>query len=393
MPHAVLSWRYLLPGQSDHVRAHRKVFFNTWQRLPRLGWLAIAVYSYVVWYFYQGWCQTWLVWRKNSMAYAQQVQVSQLRQLRDLMSLVFLQTTPPSFYYRYQLSDYPKEQWLKFIYTHELPHWHLTFSPAISPQSERLMADKHLFASVMGSKGIPVVDGVLFESGRELHHDLVFQGRSLFLKPQRGSQKQGCMGLQYDVVNDSYRLDTPSGILARPEDILDHLQAMVNDTSYLVQPLLENHRQLLEVVSCAHLLTFRVVTFWNEGDPTVVSTLLEWQQETDSSVQFQTIYPLVFDVVTGSLSDYLAHVFNRQQPARPTLLQLSLPIGPQIERITKAAHQLVPDIFAVGWDVVWTPTGLFLLEGNINWGIDLHQRQGPKLMEHYIKSIKNRHPS
>lgn len=398
VPHAVLSWRYLLPGQSGYVRAHRKVFFSAWQRLPRLGWLAIAVYSYLLWFLYQGWRQAWLVWRKNSLCYAQQKQVSRIRQLRDLLSLVFLQTTPPAFYYRYRLSDYPKEQWLKFIYTHELPHWHLTFSPAISPQSERLMADKHLFASVMGNKGVPVVDGVLFESGNELRYDSVFQGRSLFIKPQRGSQKQGCMALQYDVVHDNYRLDTASVVVTEPADIFDYLQRTIDRSPYLVQPMLENHQQLLEAVPCSHLVTFRVVTFCNDGEPTVVSTLLEWQQETDSTVQFKAIYPLAFDVVTGDLSDYLRVIETQQpqphsQPVRPTLLKSSLPIGAEIERITKAAHQVVPDIFAVGWDVVWTPTGLQLLEGNINWGVDLHQRQGPKLIEHYMNLVKGRHPS
>ena len=386
VPHAVLSWRYFSPEQSGYVRTHRTVFLNAWKRLPRLGWVIIALYSYLVWFFYQGWRQAWLAWRKNSSAYARQQQVSQSQQLRDLTYLTFLQTTPPSFYYRYGLSRYPREEWLKFIYTHELPHWHLAFSPNLSPESERLMSDKQLFAEVMGQQGLPVVSGALFESGDQLHHNSVFQGRNLFLKPRRGSQKQSCMALRYDASLQSYQLDTVIGILTQPSEILDYLRAATDRTPYLVQPMLENHPHLLEVVSCSHLMTFRVVTFWKRGAPAVVSTLLEWQQETVSQVQRQAIYPIAFDVVTGNLSDHLVQVFDlrKQERARPALLKNYLPIGSEIERIAKNAHQLLPDIFAVGWDVVWTPSGLQLLEGNINWGVEAHQMQGPTLIEHYI---------
>jgi hypothetical protein len=37
------------------------------------------------------------------------------------------------------------------------------------------------------------------------------------------------------------------------------------------------------------------------------------------------------------------------------------------------AHTMCADITSIGWDVVITPSGVQLLEGNINWGIAQHQ--------------------
>jgi hypothetical protein len=385
VPHAVLSWRYLLPRQPGYVRAHQYVFLNAWQGLPRVGWIAIALYSYLLWFLYQSWRQIWRSWHKCSAACARQVKVSRFKQLGHLMYLAFLQTTPPAFYYRYQLYRLPKEQWLKYVYTHELPHWHLAFSPAISEQSATLMSDKHAFAQSMGEQGLPVVDDVVIDARGPLQESIVFQRRGLFFKPVRGSQKQGCVGLHYDDGLDQYRLDLESGPVTQASDILKRLKDLIGATPYLVQPMLANHPQLLAAVPCQHLITFRVVTVMRDDTCKVISAILEWPLQAHDKV----IYPIVLDMATGALLDEPLPVFQQEQAARerPVLRQTSLPIFKEMAQIVQAAHASFPDIFTIGWDLVWTPTGLKLLEGNINWGVDSHQLHRPVLIEHYVNKI------
>lgn len=385
VPHAIFSWRYCLPGQPAYVKAHRKVFLNTWPSKPRSWWVLVAVYSYLLWFAYQGWRQVWVAWSKHSSALLRSSQISKFRQLGDLLSLAFLQTTPPFYYYLFRLNRYPARQWLRFVYSHELPHWHLTFSPAISGQSADLMSDKDAFAKAMSKCRIPAIDGVLVKPGEPLEMAQVFQRRSLFFKPQRGSQKQGCMVLHYDAAADEYGLEAQEGRLTAPDKILACLRDIVDSTPYLIQPLLENHPQLLEAVPCEQLLTFRVVTICQQEVPKVVSCLLEWSEEPHAKV----VYPITFNVTSGHLS--LVPIPNLQdnahQVVQPILLRDSLPIGRELAQTAEAAHQAFPDIFAIGWDLVWTPSGVHVLEGNINWGVDAHQLQEPTLIEYYADRV------
>ena len=42
---------------------------------------------------------------------------------------------------------------------------------------------------------------------------------------------------------------------------------------------------------------------------------------------------------------------------------------PELAALAVRAHALFPDVFSVGWDVVYTTEGFRLLEGNTSWGM------------------------
>ena len=274
VPYAILSWRYLLPGQNEAVCIHKKVFLYAWPDKPRIIWFVIALFSYTKWLAFQGWIKLWKVWKKRSPVLQEKYGISHNKQFFDLLKLVFLQTTPPGFYYRYRLYRYTTLEWLNFIYTHELPNWHRVMSPDLSPKTANLLSDKAAFAQEMQKQGLPVIDGIVIRKGSRLTQGQLFQQTSLFLKPLCGSRKIGAYELEYHSSTDSYSLfvDEDNTIDSRGE-IISFFQSLTEKQDYLIQPLLLNHPDMQRLSEFHSLITFRVITVWsgNKALPNVVN--------------------------------------------------------------------------------------------------------------------------
>jgi hypothetical protein len=382
VPHAVFSWRYLLANQSPSVCLHKKVFVSAWATLPRAAWVLIALYSYTLWFLFFGWQQLLRVWHNQSPLLQESARVSRFQQFGDLLFLTFGQTTPPFFYYTYQLYLYSKDRWLDFVYTHELPHWHQTWSPDMSDTTQKLMTDKFEFARFLSEHTLPGVEGRLLQPLAPISKEELFRGRSVFLKPQQGSRKQGCFILHFHEQTNSYSLmDEVQKTITRRSEILDFLQSRVDKEAYLLQPLLVNHAELSQICPSDHLITFRIVTAIIGATAKVISAILEWPKQAHSIV----IYPVQIDVESGKLKQIRTR-FSNQEEIPESLLKIggtSLPYWPELKATAEKTHLHFPDLLTIGWDLVLTTDGVKILEGNINWGVDNHQLNAPNLLPYY----------
>ena len=111
VPHAMVSWRFLAPGQSLAVKMHRAVFLKAWEQLPRWAWCLIFFYSQCLWIFFYSWHKTIRALRRHAGEIQRRFHVSPARQTLDLLNLSCLQGIPPVFYYAFGLYRQPRSKW------------------------------------------------------------------------------------------------------------------------------------------------------------------------------------------------------------------------------------------------------------------------------------------
>jgi len=365
-----MSWRFLLPHQRRTIQLHRKVFLCAWPGRPRWQWLLIALYSAVTWLVYFGWRQVFLVIKHRSQRVSEKFYVPVWKQLLDLLSLAFLHGIPPCFYYQYRLFHTPHKKWLDYIYSHELPHWHQVLSGKVSHNTILLMTEKRAFAEYMAKQGLAAVTTYAFFShGTQLKPDDIFQEQSFFFKPDIGSRAEGCLLLSFDEKTGIYQLDTGETI-ETGDKILADVNRRVLQQAYLLQPLLRNHQHIAELCCTSRLVTLRLVTGIIEEQPTALFAQLEIYCPVD---QKDSWLLLGLDLATGQLYKSNEYEHEAHQKTGQQLHGKTLPFWQEAMAICLEAHQYFPDLPTIGWDVVFTPTGVKLLEGNINWGIVGHQ--------------------
>jgi hypothetical protein len=387
-PHAVLSWRYILPNQSAAVRRHRRVLLNAWPRYPRAVWFAVALYSFILWYLWYGWAALYRAIRHVRPRYSASVPASTLAQCLQLFWLTFAYTTPPGFYYLYQLYRFPEREWLNFVYTHELPHWHHYHSPHIATEEQALLSDKQYFATTMRQAKLPAIETLLqIQQGERLLPDTLFQHRALFIKPLCGSRKEGCYELRYCRENDRYQLlgEIDS---CDPAVIVSQVQREVDQRTMIAQPLLQNHSLLEPACKDNLLATIRIATA-QQGEATApFSAILE----IPLSAVDKTVCPLPISLSDGEvLPPRLAGIPPEKKAEIEGIAHAMagkvLPYWGDVVTCVIAAHGFFPNVATIGWDCAITPNGVQLLEGNLNWGVAPHQFEGVPLLAQWTMPL------
>jgi hypothetical protein len=375
-PHAILSWRYLLPKQNHMVYLHRRVFLQAWGSYPRVVWCLIALYSFTLWYLFHSWREVFRAWKKFSPALLDQAHISRSRQALDLAMLAIFHSTPPAFYYSYHLYRYPEKKWLNFIYTHELPHWHAVLSPNISARSKHLMAHKQDFALEMAAQGLPSIP-VFFEKRQDeiIPKEHLFNQQSVFIKPDCGSRKEGCYALCYRPETREYRLQGDNDVnISNQEKILSFVDSHTRSKHYLLQPLLENNALLTLHFQTNELIVMRLATSIRKGVPKIICAELQVPVES----QFCVVDSFTVDIKNGSLREEGPYLMATKIPAQrlKSLSRFDVPLWLEMVSSAEKAHQSFLDIQSIGWDLAITPDGIKIIEGNLNWGVAVHQRQG-----------------
>jgi len=387
-PHAILSWRYFLPNQSEAVKLHRRTFLKAWPQYPRIVWFLIALYSYPLWYFFYSWRQIARVWTKRSVKLQRQESISRRQQLFSILSLALLHSTPPAFYYQYRLYRYPESEWLDFIYTHELPHWHLVMSPKISERTHRLMSHKDAFSVEMAKVGLPGIPTLhILEKNEQLTEARVFCQQSLFFKPEQGSRKKGCFELSYDSAQKSYQLKgLGKQAITTQSQIKEAIDRQVHSQRYLVQPLLKNHALLEVYYHSLQLVTIRLITTIVTKQSKAISGMLEIPIEGS----FNNVYSIDIQLKDGALNNMDRYYSLAEDAQIQNILKskgLILPFWSELVLTAEQAHQQFLDIVTIGWDLAITEQGVVLLEGNVNWGVAVHQYDKNNLIQALIANI------
>jgi len=371
VPHTIMSWRFLLPGQSNAVKLHRKVFLHAWPTLPRIGWALIALYSTITWLCFFSWRQIYRSYRTHGKKLKEQFNISQTRQVLDLLNMTFLHSIPPNNYYLYSLFNQPREKWLDYVYPFQLSQWHSAMSAKSSAESQHLLTSKHDFAHAMEKAGLPAVRTIEFiKNGSAVKHEQIFTEHSLFLKPNTGNQRKGCFELHYLPEKIQYELHTPD-IVTGKTNILEFLNQRFKGEDYIVQPLLENHPQIASLCHTNDLVTLRLVTGMIQTQPALIFALLEIPVTEKPGY----VWHLPINPQTGVINHGMNTLFQekKRQLIEEGLEGKTIPLWEEMRHIVLTAHQNIQDVPTIGWDIVCSSNGLKLLEGNTGWAIAPHQ--------------------
>ena len=179
--------------------------------------------------------------------------------------------------------------------------------------------------------------------------------KDLFVKKLFGECGDGCYLLNKSMNN-----------------ILDIVKGMKGST-YIIQPRLEQHKALNEInSSCVN--TIRIVTVRSKRN-NKVSVLAHF-------IRFGTQGFINDNRATGGIAvEITSHgILGKWGIGHHSLMSMHpnsqkqfegciIPNFELVKELVIRAHNLLPNIVSIGWDVAITPTGPVLLEGNDNWEI------------------------
>ena len=396
VPHTIVSWRFVCPGNDPAVLLHRRVFLNAWNQHGRIPQYMIIFYSLVIWYGWQSWRQVFRVWFRQSLKLYQKLGTPRSLQLYDLLLLALFHGIPPIFYYRFRLFQQPPRRWLNFIYNHELPHWHTVMADSRSePEvaaAKELLGDKFAFAKKMALKQITAIPTTTMITGAsEPDPELIFRKKNLFLKPVRANQCRNCYELLYDFKRQDYELSgirgtrSTSGQNGRKEfeqrelesvigqtNILTRITQLTGSEDFLIQPLLVNHPQITAAFTAERLVTIRFVTGHDGRQILPLSAVLEVpHHHLEKGWHLYTI-----EIETGCVRDNEFPLFfnlDDNKPHKPQIRPFAIPDWPAVIDLVQRAHTLFPALPTIGWDIAVTDCGPIVIEGNFNWSVNQAQ--------------------
>ena len=383
LPKGVLQFRYLL-HKTDIGTLHHKAYKQNEINLQQPFKSFYTFYTLLFWFLFLGWKLTWKVWRKRSKEVYTKKQIHPLIQLVQLLKLTFVYTSLPIMYYRLNLYKYKSADWHTFIFVNELPGWHKMMSPNISQQTKALLNNKNWFAENMGKIGIPVIAGFTVQQGGEITNNQLFLKTSFFIKPINGSHQINNYPLYFHANTSSYQLViTPDKSLINEIEIIEFMNELLKQQTYLIQPLLQNHPSIQELTLVKDLITIRLITICKAGEFKAVSAVLEISLKTNA--KNYCILPI--DMESGRVTPFDENEFK--SPLFDSinfniLKDYNIPFWNEIIDCTLLAHQQMPDVFSIGWDVALTTNGVVLIEGNFNWDVTPHQKNGPTLIQIFL---------
>lgn len=317
--------------------------------------------------------------RQYGAAAAAYSNVSPLRQVAQQVRLHQQNGIAGEQYYLYMLYSRPEEA---RFYVHGTRLWMLLewLSEAVSPADVELLCDKKRFHDHGTAHGLSVIPVYAVLTKHEVTwvdalRDEVDAKEDLFSKPVDGFKGKGAQ--HWPKVNGGYR--GSSGEALALDDLLRMIGQEARWRAQLLQPYLVDHASLRHLTGFSLLSRARIVTY---RAPSAQAALLEAHlgisikdvAVSSTSDGGSLVAPI--DLHTGRLGGAI----NRVDPARimervathpgtgHSITGYQLPDWDAAVDLVLRAHDTLPSIPFVGWDVGFTDSGPVLIEGNVRWG-------------------------
>lgn len=256
------------------------------------------------------------------------------------------------------------------------------------PEAVVLLKDKWVTSNHLRMNGVAVSYPCLYKTPFVSESEALTKlreaaGTRFFAKPVDGTLGVGAFAFEKKgdtFVKDDGTILSGSGLLA----LLD---------GYIVEPYIEQHEALQKMYPHA-VASLRIVTICENGRIQVIlSALLVAAGGNHTSNFHQGGLRIAVDPETGMLRDrgLRTHV-NRgwytEHPDTGVLFKgFKIPYWKEIIDLVMHAHRCFPLFHSVGWDVVVTPSGPIIIEGNHRWvphSFQYNNGPGRWLMEKYF---------
>ena len=191
------------------------------------------------------------------------------------------------------------------------------------------------------------------------------------IKPSGGEGGRGFSSAKIDLSAANWR-----------EEMIRIIQAQTDNRSsgWLVQDKLRNH-PALKPLSQSAVITARYVTMLNEQDaPELVAAVLRFPSDPKIEVDNLKAGAMMAKINVGAEKlekgclGRGAHDIEKHPVSGAKIAGFEVPFAKESAELVTVAHEQFRDYCLVGWDVLITPNGPIILEGNGKPGIDITQR-------------------
>ncbi len=378
-PH-LLWWFLLTPGRSGVLRRHvlrlkvgsaGTIWKWLWAELRRA-----AVWPLVVWHE-QRVCRSELAFRLSKPP----VNWPEL-----VLVCLFAGILPRE----YLMLELYRKRSSRNLHRFVFPQEFKTISLAYRDEKEAaLLADKAAFHALLSEASIPTVPILArFVDGTWTRRAALENYGSLFAKPTRGHGGQGSIRIErrssdgYQVVGcGSAELAHPALYLGSRREIdyaalLNYLERATGSADVIIQPNLFNVESL-QSIAPSGLSIVRIVTVRATEEPLVICA--SFCMPCNRQIISQRGCFAQIDLGSGRLSSAADFsVSGERRTHHPDSGQLiegvGIPRWSEVVDLALRAHGLFPKTAFIGWDIAPTPQGPLVLEGNLNFCVQMLQK-------------------
>ena len=314
------------------------------------------------------------------------------QQIGDLFRLAFTHNVDPAAYYTVELYDQPGgiAAAAQYLGRHETKNG--IYNLLIDQRPEIVAAavslrDKRRFAAHCKQMGLPVPELLAVVSdGRWESVDLRpgALNRDLFVKPVRGKGAAGTSAYRFQP--PAAYIDSEGQLLTR-RDLGFWVGWLSLEEPMMVMPHLRNHPEIADLADQS-AITFRVFTCIGPNeDPVVTHAMLRTLAKLEPDWGSDAEFAAAVDLATGRLGPMCSDTDLRPQSWWRRHPKTGAPVEGRvianwaaIAELAQRAHLAFRHRLVIGWDIVLTPEGPVLLEGNVKPDVNFLQRVHRQLM-------------
>ena len=326
--------------------------------------------------------QVLLFWHRQSRAARQGYGISRTRQLAQLFIAALRYNFPPSLYYHARLFRLERSRWPAVFSHAETTVLLVKFEQASMHLGLWSKSGWASFGTAHGIATPPLAARAASGEITVLSDEGLAAGRDFFLKPDRDYSGRGGVLLEWDPARTGWQACGASTAFVAADTLPEFLRAHSATGTQVVQPRLRNAPDLADLASRA-LVNFRILTLCSaDGAVTVLMAALRLppgDQPTSDVVGSTLCIPV--NIETGVLGPAecarleLGALARHPQSGAPLEGRL-ISQWNEMKAQAVAAHTLLPGLPAIGWDLVATDRGVFILEANGVWNGNLAQHWG-----------------
>ena len=206
---------------------------------------------------------------------------------------------------------------------------------------------------------------------------------SLVIKPAGGWQGRNIYIIKKIIYNEEIQFQTAGDKLLSYSEIIKHMETYGSyrfHHGFILEKMLTQHTFLNEINPYT-INHFRIVTLFNyENKPRALfSALYMGRRGRETSNINQGGIAIDIDIENGVLGKGLSKLrygretFTAHPDSGTEFTGVSIPFWKEIIEVAKDIASLTPELRIVGWDIIYTPDGPVVVEGNPVFGIETPQ--------------------
>lgn len=175
---------------------------------------------------------------------------------------------------------------------------------------------------------------------------------------------------------------------------LNYLKEKWKDKTYIIQEGVKNNKKISSLYNNS-LNTIRCVTFSDGTDVSIFSIVLRCGTSVSRNVDNVSSGGIVIGIDTdGKLMKYghYDNYYRIKSIMHPDtgieFLGFEIPCFSVVVNLAIKAHSCIKEVPSVGWDIAVTDSGVVLIEGNYDWGLQIMQMCHGGLKKQWNKYIK-----